>query len=609
MPQKINQNVFPKENQRVNPEPLDFEPIFGGERQLTEEKMNRMIRKGEIEPTGFLERARLSFGAPHEMRERIEPRGFLKGGLAEVPGDIADILGPSIREAGFIGGAALGTIGGGFLGGVGGATIGTGMGEWFRQEIGEKLGLQQVSEAEKQALINEEAILAGTTEAILGPLAIATRPFLRPAARVGRKVTKPVVEKTIKPTTKWVQKKVTRPAAKAATDIGSSIIEMTISARPGAQRMAVLRSKAAQFGYKNENTARIVYDDIRKIARNVEEATQKVYSEGIGEVTKGFKQLPKEVQKQKQFAFANDFKKLRNAWMRQLQSRRIKFKQNGTITGFPIAIDKSVQGKILTANKLIQNQRDFSPKGIRAFLEDLGAQTDLTIGVTAAGAEAKKRIPVVGTIYHRLTGDRITGKGGLVIKHYPELNDLNKTFSYKKRLTGYINDLFQTAADDPKRMQEGYNTLLGLYNENERLYIDTVIELEQLTGVDILGRMAGVQFQRWSPDVLRTSMAMGGITTGAIFGNPWFIITLPFFSPRAVGGVLTRSGLLRETVKQLPERVAPVAERGKEAVAPFIPTAARVGGLELLRERQGLREERRPQPLGGRAPLQFTPLR
>ncbi len=66
----------------------------------------------------FLKRLQLSFGNEEERESRVEPKGFMAGGLAEIPKDIADVVGGAFPMAGMILGGGAGVTVGAAGGGV-----------------------------------------------------------------------------------------------------------------------------------------------------------------------------------------------------------------------------------------------------------------------------------------------------------------------------------------------------------------------------------------------------------------------------------------------------------------------------------------------------------
>ena len=92
---------------------------------------------------GFLDRLKLSFSTKEQRdRELVEPKGFMKGGIKEFAGDMADVAGAALPLGGAVLGAAGGALAGFGVGAVPGAAIGAGAGESVRRTIGQAIGVR-----------------------------------------------------------------------------------------------------------------------------------------------------------------------------------------------------------------------------------------------------------------------------------------------------------------------------------------------------------------------------------------------------------------------------------------------------------------------------------
>jgi hypothetical protein len=98
-------------------------------------------QNAEVANMGFIERLKAGFGDDAYKSKLVEPKGFLKGGVKEFAGDMADMAGGSLPFiGGWIGGGAGSVVGG--VGAIPGAAIGATAGESVKQTIGQLLGVR-----------------------------------------------------------------------------------------------------------------------------------------------------------------------------------------------------------------------------------------------------------------------------------------------------------------------------------------------------------------------------------------------------------------------------------------------------------------------------------
>ena len=213
---------------------------------------------GAEKPDSFLKRLQLSFGTKEEQASRVEPKGFMKGGLAEIPRDIADVAGKALPLVGMMAGGAGGTVAGVPTGpgavasGALGAAAGAAGGEALRQTIGRAIGVQRDQETGKMISIAEGAKGVGIEGAIgataeLGGRAIAptfnwliAKPLKNVAGIVGG-YSKEMLERIFKR-----PKETTRAILDAAKD-GGAADKMVDAAKLAATKM----KNVLQVSYKN----------------------------------------------------------------------------------------------------------------------------------------------------------------------------------------------------------------------------------------------------------------------------------------------------------------------------------------------------------------------
>ena len=100
-------------------------------------------KKTDKSELSALERFKMSF-ATKETRDNLDEskKGFMKGGIRELIGDVADVAGGTIPLALGTLGAAGGAVGGYGVGAIPGAAVGVGAGESVRATIGQLMGVR-----------------------------------------------------------------------------------------------------------------------------------------------------------------------------------------------------------------------------------------------------------------------------------------------------------------------------------------------------------------------------------------------------------------------------------------------------------------------------------
>ena len=257
----------------------------------------------------------------------------------------------------------------------------------------------------------------------------------------------------------------------------------------------------------------------------------------------------------------------KRSFFRTLQGFGVRFVK-GEVVHWPEKISTTAREKIAGALRTLSSARDLSPRGVQLILEDLQAMTSYDV-VSVAGQVQKKITPGVGSATARLV---------IRVRNiYPEFGELRSEFAKRTRLLKDVGDVVSLTKKGPKALRQGVTKLTNIFKEDQDAYVETIRWLEQATGKQILGRLAGTEFQKVTPGVLRTSIALGGaFGLSTALANPWFALLIPIFSPRAVGGAVTSGAQAVGMAKTLGEKALP-------AVGP----AARVGLQALFgRERE-----------------------
>jgi len=204
--------------------------------------------------TSAPERAKLSFGSEDVRREREEvSKGF---DLADLPGDVADILGRVPAFGGMLLGSAVGGVLGVGAGGIGavpgsivGAGVGAGVGEAGSQAIGDILGVRTPEPIEQAKEIGKEAAIAV-------------------AAELGGGIITRVGGKLLKPFTGLFDKEISDLAVKKGIELPTSAISESNIVRIG----ETVTSK----GFFGANVERIVNKANEQILKAADDIVQKI---------------------------------------------------------------------------------------------------------------------------------------------------------------------------------------------------------------------------------------------------------------------------------------------------------------------------------------------
>lgn len=218
--------------------------------------------------------------------------------------------------------------------------------------------------------------------------------------------------------------------------------------------------------------------------------------------------------------------------------------KNGQIDFSKSSITKGAeQFNIQEAFNTVKNWTDYTPKGLQVLAERIAGLRNFD---TVSGT---KQSAILGQIYNK-----IAGKKGIIETTYPELALLRRNFAKTTEVLDEINSVIGGDARNIKGTQGAVNRLSNIFKEDRELYVDTVKALSERSGVDLLGILAGTEFQQVLPKFIRGIGGGGtaGVTALAAYViNPWIALLLPLFSPRAVGKIVEVAPQVGKTTKTL----------------------------------------------------------
>lgn len=200
-------------------------------------------------------------------------------------------------------------------------------------------------------------------------------------------------------------------------------------------------------------------------------------------------------------------------------------------------VSPAERNQIQQVYSTIVNQSDFSPKGIQRVASKINALSKFTDG---AATQKSAVISAISSTYD-----------DAIKKTFPELAKLRAEYGATKSILTAADDILRVNTKDVKKVQSSIGILTNLFKTDKDAYLKALENLEAASGTKFLSKLAGTEFQRISPGILRTSLAVGGV--GQLFNKASALVLLPFFSPRAVGGMITNAtqaqGLMREILK------------------------------------------------------------
>ena len=352
-----------------------------------------------------------------------------------------------------------------------------------------------------------------------------------------------------------------RPLRSTAQEFGEDILATTTGVPQKAFAIARERAAATRAGFKAEVTATTLQNEAKLTAKEVDIATKARFKEGLDILQKGFKEFKPTFRGLKIFngIMKRDFEKdVIKPFEILARKFRISISRGGVIKSFPASIESNAKKKIIEVNNILRNHTDFSPKGMQNLADDLQSLAKFAKEIPVAGQKVSGKTPVVDSMLSKMST--------FIRKTNPELGDLRAEFGKRAIMLQAINDIIKVSKEGPVAIRSGVAKLTNIFKEDNDIYIETLLKLEQVSGKNFLGRLAGTEFQKKTPGLLRTSLALGGLATGAVLVNPLLLLLLPVFSPRAVGELLTRFPQLTSLITQLGIKVSRTGQLGLKAV-------------------------------------------
>lgn len=336
---------------------------------------------------------------------------------------------------------------------------------------------------------------------------------------------------------------------KGLSKIGEKVVppitEFTTGVPSGAVKEAIASPEAAKIGRTKmslteirNNAANTLSNPQSGLYKNLSDE----FATGLGQVSKQY--MPDIQATEGLIENAGNITKqgtgLANKAKRLLNEFRISSK-NGIADFEKSAVVKGAEKtNIQEALDTINNWTDYTPKGLQGLSERVGALRNFD---TPSGS---KNSIILDQIYNKIAGDK-----GIIESLYPELHTLRTNFATNKKMLDQIDTIINSTTKNPKQVQASINNLDNLFKQNKETYINLIRELSQRSGIDILGQIAGTDFQKALPNFIRGLGGGGALGVGAAVLNPYLLLLAPLFSPRAVGKALESAPQITKTAKTL----------------------------------------------------------
>jgi len=299
-----------------------------------------------------------------------------------------------------------------------------------------------------------------------------------------------------------------RGANEAADRLEKNFIPSTITS------ISQIKTKASEALGNLQN-----FTDVKEAVKNWEKTSKVVY-----DFTRGSQD------------FVDAQNTLKNAVVSNLRKYKVGVKAGETVFDRSSIVKAAEQNNIKSVVDTIKTWKDFSPEGTQALMSRIGALSKFD---TPQGQQSSA---VLGAIYNDV-------KNKLVGKFYPDLAKLRTSFDTTKGVLDTIDEVVGASKDNPIAIQAAVTRLSNLFKTDKQTYIDAVRELSNRSGVDILGMLAGTEFQKVLPDFIRGIGGGATVGVGASVLNPYLLLLAPLFSPRAIKNIVAPSSTTKAVAK------------------------------------------------------------
>lgn len=355
------------------------------------------------------------------------------------------------------------------------------------------------------------------------------------------------------------------PVAGSLFNLTKKAIPATLSFTSGVPKKAIETAMESPAAAKIGRTG----TNVEGIRQKASESLKTLYKDLGDEFGKGLDEITSKTGQTKggviydEKGFLKSGNKLRERLVRSTRdfAREFRISMKKGDGGLQVDFSKSpiVKGgekaNVQEAMNTISKWDDWSARGMQDLAERIGALRNFESGSKTESSA------ILGKIYNRLTSSGEKGAKGIIGEFYPELSNLRTKYAGNRKMLDTIDDIIQTGKDNPRAVQSSISRLSNIFKEDKETYLNVIRELSKRSDTDILGMLAGTEFQRVLPDFVRGLGGGGTVGIAASVLNPWLIMLAPLFSPRAVGKGIElgiKSAPLRKGVVETTKKVAPL---------------------------------------------------
>lgn len=354
------------------------------------------------------------------------------------------------------------------------------------------------------------------------------------------------------------------PIAGAGINKAKQAIPATLSFTSGVPQKAIEKAMQSPEAVKMGR----VGTNVEEITKKSSDALKGLYTNLSDDFEKGLKGITSKGGQTKggmtynEKGFVKGSNQIRERLVRSTRefAREFNISMKKSPTGIEVDFSKSpiVKGgekaNIQEAMNTVSGWKDWSAKGTQDLAERIGALRNFESGARTESSA------ILGKMYNRLTSNS-GSKKGIIGEFYPELAKLRSGYAKNRSALDDINDVLTKGKDNPRATQAAVTRLSNLFKEDKETYLNLIKELSDRSGTDILGLLAGTEFQRVLPNFIRGLGGGSALAVGSAVLNPWMTLLAPLFSPRAVGkGVElgVKSAPLRKAISETTKKVVPL---------------------------------------------------
>lgn len=228
---------------------------------------------------------------------------------------------------------------------------------------------------------------------------------------------------------------------------------------------------------------------------------------------------------------------------KKLNDFRVDRNSDGELDFSRSPVGDAGQADIRKVDSLVQNWNDWTPLGADALKRRIG-------DLYSDSGQARSLI----------TNIKNSVKNGIV-DQVPDYADMTSKYEQSSK---FLDDLKDLSLND-KEKGTGIKKITTMLNQSSDYRQTLVDALQQYSGIDHTGEIAGLALNRLAPRGLAGYTSGSGLLAGIAFGtlSPKLAVSLALTSPRLMGELAVGMGTLKKFIQQNPEVVS-AAENGPQ---------------------------------------------